>query len=91
MPFNASNRGKSTNPSTLNGSQTFSQLHVRANFIGSAKRPFTTPAKIASSMPRIRCQAILVVKLEERLVHRSEAVWGGWTQSLRRMFSRKET
>ena len=28
---------------------------------------------------------------EERLVHRSEAVWGGWTQSLRRMFSRKET
>jgi RimJ/RimL family protein N-acetyltransferase len=28
---------------------------------------------------------------EERLIHRSEAVWGGWGQSLRRMFSRKET
>jgi len=28
---------------------------------------------------------------EERLIHRSEAVWSGWTHSLRRMFSRKET
>jgi len=28
---------------------------------------------------------------EERLVHRSEATWSGWTQSLRRIFARKET
>ena len=28
---------------------------------------------------------------EERLIHRTEAVWSGWTETLRRMFSRKET
>lgn len=28
---------------------------------------------------------------EERLVHRTEAVWSGWAETLRRMFSRKET
>jgi RimJ/RimL family protein N-acetyltransferase len=30
------------------------------------------------------------LSFEERLVHRSEAVWSGWTETVRRMFSRKE-
>src|SRR5580658_5009950 len=49
------NHGKITRPVIANMSQEFSQRHEGIRFIGAAKLPFTTPAKITTTMPQPIC------------------------------------